>query len=84
MWSQSFILCGSDNPSEWMGFITGIGFKKQVRRDGLYWVPIAPAIPYNANGEIDETLTEKAAYEFSEAYKQNSDLCKIRILPSKT
>ena len=36
-YTQSFVLCGTANPSEWMGFMSGRGYDVDVRGAGLFW-----------------------------------------------
>jgi len=67
-YTQSFILCGSESPSEWMGFINGIDYDVDVRRKGLYWAPVSPKVIYS-NDIIDKELTDKSARLFAEEYE---------------
>lgn len=67
-YTQSFILCSSENPSEWIGFIEGIRHDKDVRREGLYWSPVSAAVVYK-DGRIDKELTDKSKKIFAEEYE---------------
>ena len=67
VYTQSFVLCGLANPSEWMGFMGGINYDVDVRSGGLYWSPVSPAIVYR-DGSIDKELTAKSERLFAEEY----------------
>lgn len=68
VYTQSFVLCGVENPSEWIGFMSGIDYDVDVRSSSLYWSPISSAIEYT-DESIDKVLTAKSERLFAEEYK---------------
>jgi len=68
VYKQSFRLCGSENPSDWMGFMHGLSYDVDVREGGLYWSPISAATVFR-DGVVHEELTSKSKQEYAEEYE---------------
>lgn len=66
--TQTFELCASENPSDWINYPVGEGHKDVQTYKGLKWSPTAPALIYDAEGEFDIELMRKYDRIFSEEY----------------